>query len=68
MQETEADRISQTTELTRLQVGGDTKDVRIIVSTVVEAEQLLPYLQDCQGEGKSVNVSISRVSRAHKKQ
>jgi D-serine ammonia-lyase len=45
----------KTSQLTRLQVGGST-DVRLIVSTVVEAEQLLPLLHSYKLAGARVNV------------
>ena len=46
----------KTTQLTRLQVGQHCKDVRLIVSTVAEAEQLIPLLQDYKASGAEVNV------------
>ena len=46
----------KTAQLTRLQVGEECKDVRIIVSTVAEAEFLLPLLQDYRSVGASVNL------------
>lgn len=46
----------KTTELTKLQVGLDCKDVRLVVSTVIEAEHLVPLLLDYQSEGATVNV------------
>ena len=46
----------KTTELTQLQVGLDAKDVRLVVSTVIEAEHLVPLLLDYQAKGATVNV------------
>jgi D-serine ammonia-lyase len=46
----------KTTELTRLQVGEDCKDVRLVVSTLVEAEQLVPMLLEYKSRGAAVNV------------
>jgi D-serine deaminase-like pyridoxal phosphate-dependent protein len=46
----------KTSELTRLQVGADCRDVRLVVSTVIEAEQLVPLLLDYQSKGAKVNV------------
>ncbi|EXJ64194.1 hypothetical protein A1O7_00530 [Cladophialophora yegresii CBS 114405] len=46
----------KTAEITRLQVGQDCQDVRLIVSTIVEAEQLVPLMLDYQGRNAKVNV------------
>ncbi|KAK4945458.1 hypothetical protein LTR10_015354 [Elasticomyces elasticus] len=46
----------KTSEITRLQVGNDCKDVRLIVSTVLEAEQLVPLLMDYQQRDAKVNI------------
>lgn len=46
----------KTSELAKLQVGADCKDVRLIVSTVIEAEQLVPLLLEYQAKGAKVNV------------
>ena len=46
----------KTAQLTRLQVGADSKDVRLIVSTLVEAEQLVPLLLEYKSAGANVNV------------
>ncbi|KAK4144378.1 putative serine dehydratase domain-containing protein [Dichotomopilus funicola] len=50
----------KTTELTRLQVG-DTLDtpVSLIVSTITEAENILPLLKEYQARGRRVNVLFS---------
>ncbi|KAG0651355.1 D-serine deaminase [Hyphodiscus hymeniophilus] len=45
----------KTAELTRLQVG-DSSDVRLIVSTAAEAEHILPFLQECRAQGKTVDI------------
>lgn len=42
-----------------MQVGDDTKEVKIIVSTVAEAEHLSDFLVDLKEHGKTVNVSIA---------
>ncbi len=46
----------KTTQLTRLQVEAGCKDVRLVVSTLVEAEQLVPLLLDYKSRGAAVNV------------
>ena len=44
--------------MTRLQVGdNDTSPVNIVVSTVVEAENIVPLLEEYQSKGRKVNVS-----------
>ncbi|KAI2468718.1 putative serine dehydratase domain-containing protein [Annulohypoxylon bovei var. microspora] len=48
----------KTEELTRLQVG-DTRLVNLIVSTIIEAEKLIPLLKEYQDEGRKVNVLYS---------
>jgi D-serine ammonia-lyase len=46
----------KTTQLTRLQVGTEAKDVRLVVSTLVEAEQLVPTVIEYRSRGGDVNV------------
>lgn len=46
----------KTTQLTRLQVGEDSKDVRLIASTVAEVEQLVPLLLEYKAKGSAVNI------------
>ena len=47
----------KTAELTKLQVGDDVdRPVKIVVSTHVEAEFLLPVLLEYKGQGRAVNV------------
>jgi len=47
----------QTVELTRLQVGDTAStDVNIIVSTVLEAENIVPLLLEYKSAGRNVNV------------
>ncbi|EER27946.1 hypothetical protein D8B26_005934 [Coccidioides posadasii str. Silveira] len=46
----------KTTELTRFQVGEKADTVRLVVSTLAEAEQLRPYLEECKGNGRSIDV------------
>jgi hypothetical protein len=46
----------QTTELTRLQVGGGLGPVNIIVSTLIEAENVVPLLLEYKAVGRVVNV------------
>lgn len=53
-----ADGILQTTELTRLQVGTE-GPVNIIVSTIVEAENILPLLLEYKDNGRPCNVRFS---------
>ncbi|KAF2851146.1 hypothetical protein T440DRAFT_467886 [Plenodomus tracheiphilus IPT5] len=45
----------KTLELSKLQVG-ETGPANFIVSTVLEAEQLAPYLAECQGRGREASV------------
>ncbi|KAF7562444.1 hypothetical protein G7046_g1678 [Stylonectria norvegica] len=48
--------VAVTVELTRLQVGDDPKKpVKIVVSTLPEAEFLLPLLKEYKSQGRSVN-------------
>ncbi|KAI1454232.1 putative serine dehydratase domain-containing protein [Annulohypoxylon moriforme] len=46
----------KTTELTTIQIGDGTTDVRLVVSTVAEIEHILPLLKNLQGRGCRVNV------------
>jgi hypothetical protein len=46
----------KTIELTRLQVGSGTGPVNIIVSTLIEAEFVLPLLLEYKSQGRAVNV------------
>ena len=46
----------KTSELTRYQVGEYCKDVRLVVSTVIEAEQLVPLLKEYQQRAAAVNI------------
>ncbi|KAF4556199.1 D-serine dehydratase-like protein [Elsinoe fawcettii] len=46
----------KTVQLSRLQVGEDSRDIRLLVSTVSEAEHLVPWLLGCVKDGKSVNI------------
>ncbi|KKF95380.1 D-serine dehydratase [Ceratocystis platani] len=46
----------KTLELTRLQVGEISPKVNLVVSTVLEAETLIPLLHEFQAKGRSVNV------------
>jgi D-serine deaminase-like pyridoxal phosphate-dependent protein len=49
---------SQTTELTRLQVGDSlTTPVSLIVSTITEAENIVLLLKEYQSRGRPVNVT-----------
>ncbi|KAG9627091.1 hypothetical protein KCU69_g21472, partial [Aureobasidium melanogenum] len=45
----------KTTELTRYQMGHESKDIRLIASTVSEIENLVPYLLECKSQGASIN-------------
>ncbi|KKA28701.1 hypothetical protein TD95_003787 [Thielaviopsis punctulata] len=49
----------KTLELTRLQVGETSLEVNLVVSTVLEAEQLIPLLKEFQSKGRKVNVLYS---------
>lgn len=50
----------KTIEVARLQVGEQWRHmVKIVVSTLAEAEHLFPFLLECQDHGKSVNVRSS---------
>jgi hypothetical protein len=51
------DSSHQTTEITRPQIGEDPDEVRLMVKTLSEAENLLPLLLDYLKEGKQVSVS-----------
>ena len=44
------------TQLTRLQLGGSCRDVRLIASTVAEAEQLVSLLKEYKAAGAKVNL------------
>lgn len=62
----------KTLELSRLQVGTDSKDVRLICSTIAELEHLQPLVKEFQQQGASVNVlygippSLSSIPRLAK--
>lgn len=51
---------SQTTQLSKLQVGKDSQSVKLVASTVAEIENLMPWLVECKREGKEVNVSYRK--------
>ncbi|KAF2166215.1 hypothetical protein M409DRAFT_55079 [Zasmidium cellare ATCC 36951] len=59
----------KTKELSELQVGKDSKSVRLVASTLSEIEHLAPWLYECKSRGKEVSVfyglplSLSAVSR-----
>lgn len=46
----------KTSEITRLQVGEGCRDVRLVVSTVIEAEHLVPLLLEYQSRNAKVNI------------
>ncbi|KAJ9607253.1 hypothetical protein H2200_008326 [Cladophialophora chaetospira] len=46
----------KTSEITQLQVGADCKDVRLIVSTLVEAEHLISLLLDYKSRNAKINM------------
>ena len=50
--------VLKTIEVTQMQVGDSAKNVNIIVSTVAEAEYVMPYLRDCKNQQKTVNVRL----------
>ncbi|KAM0651262.1 hypothetical protein ACHAO3_003771 [Verticillium nonalfalfae] len=43
-------------EVARLQIGETSKDVNIVVSTLLEFEHVLPLLEECRDNGRNVNV------------
>lgn len=47
----------KTLELAKLQVG-ETGSANFIVSTVMEAEHLLPFVKECQGNGRKASVRL----------
>ncbi|PMD29862.1 hypothetical protein L207DRAFT_615429 [Hyaloscypha variabilis F] len=49
----------KTTELTRLQVGGGLGPVNIIVSTLIEAEHVVPLLLEYKAAGRAVSLLYS---------
>ncbi|KAG7112318.1 histone deacetylase HOS2 like protein [Verticillium longisporum] len=46
----------KTIEVARLQIGETSKDVNIVVSTLLEFEHVLPLLGECRVKGRNVNV------------
>ncbi|KAM0715849.1 hypothetical protein Q7P37_008363 [Cladosporium fusiforme] len=46
----------KTTQLAKLQVGEDSRSVKLVASTVAEIENLMPWLAECKRDGKEVNV------------
>ncbi|KAI1140064.1 putative serine dehydratase domain-containing protein [Hypoxylon sp. FL0543] len=46
----------KTVELTRIQIGDETRDVKLVVSTVAEIEHILPLLKSFRNDGRHVNV------------
>lgn len=60
-----ADRLSarQTKELSRLQVGEGSTDIKLVASTVAEIEHLQPWLSDSRSQGKTVNVRCDAACR-----
>jgi hypothetical protein len=53
-----ADNHFKTTELTRLQIGEGSGPASIIVSTILEAENITPLLLELKQAGRDVNVSL----------
>ncbi|PQE20363.1 D-serine dehydratase protein [Rutstroemia sp. NJR-2017a BBW] len=49
----------KTTELTRLQVGAGSRPANIVVSTIIEAENIVPLLLEYKSDGRDVNVLYS---------
>ena len=41
-----------------MQVGHESEHVNLVVSTVAEAEHLVPFLSECKDHGRSVNVCL----------
>jgi hypothetical protein len=55
--ETDRGASEQTIELTRMQVGNDLDTpADIIVSTILEAENIIPLMKEYQSRGRKVNV------------
>jgi hypothetical protein len=54
-----ADRSHQTTEITRLQVGEGSDDVRLLATSLSEAENLVPLLVEYQQKGLQANVQMA---------
>ena len=48
--------LAKTIEVTQLQLGDSTNEIKIVVSTIAEAEHLYEYLLACRRAGKNVNV------------
>ncbi|KAI1204561.1 putative serine dehydratase domain-containing protein [Annulohypoxylon truncatum] len=46
----------KTVELTKMQIGDDASDVKLVVSTVAEIEHILPLLKHLKKEGRRINV------------
>ncbi|PYH47169.1 uncharacterized protein BP01DRAFT_315254 [Aspergillus saccharolyticus JOP 1030-1] len=46
----------KTLQATRLQVGEESREVNLVISTVLEGEMLVPLLKEFQSAGRSVNV------------
>ncbi|OJD10893.1 hypothetical protein AJ78_08216 [Emergomyces pasteurianus Ep9510] len=46
----------KTTELTKLQIGEKNDPIRLVVSTLAEAEQLQPYLEECKLNGRATDL------------
>jgi D-serine ammonia-lyase len=46
----------KTLEITKLQVGEQCRDVRVVVSTVMEAEKLVPLMKEYQSRQAKVNI------------
>jgi len=55
----------QTVELTRLQVGDGSRPVNLVVSTMAELEFILPYLQECRRDNRSISVSVTTCLTTH---
>ena len=52
-----ANEVTKTVEVTRLQVGKQTLEIYVIVSTLPEAELLEPFLLESRQNGKAINAS-----------
>jgi D-serine ammonia-lyase len=50
--------VFKTTELTMLQVGDGLGPVNVIVSTLIEAENVLPLMLEYKAAGRAVSVSL----------
>ena len=53
----------KTVELTKLQVGSESRDIRLVASTIPEIEYLLDYLKNEKEKGAAVTVGKNLACR-----